>query len=416
MFSHIKKSLRSYRFLCLLWASIFLGGLAGYILGPQALMLKPLGDIFLNLMFTFVVPLVFFSIASALAGLGDLKKLWKITATMLGVFIFTGFLAAFYMLVIVKCFPPAQAVFLALTGSTHAPSLTLAEQLVGIFTVSDFIKVFSRENMLALILFAGLVGVATASLGETGKAFSHFLQVGTAIFMKAVSYVMYYAPIGFFAYFAVLVGELGPQLMTTYYRATLIYYLAALVYFVVGFSFYAYLADKKAGVKSFWTHISLPALTALATCSSAASIPANLQAAQKMKVSAELAEMVIPIGSLIHKEGSILGGLVKIAFLFGIFHLDFSGAAVLGMALFMGVLVGTVMGAIPSGGLVGEMLILSVYGFPAQSLIVIAAISLLIDPPATLLNVTGNSVSSMLVARLIEGKKWARLAKAIPVF
>jgi Na+/H+-dicarboxylate symporter len=400
MFSHIKKSLRSYRFLCLLWASIFLGGLAGYILGPQALMLKPLGDIFLNLMFTFVVPLVFFSIASALAGLGDLKKLWKITATMLGVFIFTGFLAAFYMLVIVKCFPPAQAVFLALTGSTHAPSLTLAEQLVGIFTVSDFIKVFSRENMLALILFAGLVGVATASLGETGKAFSHFLQVGTAIFMKAVSYVMYYAPIGFFAYFAVLVGELGPQLMTTYYRATLIYYLAALVYFVVGFSFYAY----------------LPALTALATCSSAASIPANLQAAQKMKVSAELAEMVIPIGSLIHKEGSILGGLVKIAFLFGIFHLDFSGAAVLGMALFMGVLVGTVMGAIPSGGLVGEMLILSVYGFPAQSLIVIAAISLLIDPPATLLNVTGNSVSSMLVARLIEGKKWARLAKAIPVF
>ncbi len=408
MRSKLAKNLRAYRFLIILWCSILLGGGAGYFLGPTAVKLKPLGDIFLNLMFTFVVPLVFFSISSAIAGLGDLKKIWKITANMLAVFVFTGLLAAVYMLVIVKLFPPAQGVFLDLGVNAKLPTLSLAEQLVNIFTVSDFIKVFSRENMLALILFSALVGVATASLGEKGKAFSGFLQLGTAIFMKAVSFVMYYAPIGFFAYFAVLVGQVGPQLVETYYRATLIYYLAAFVYFVAAFTFYAYLAGKKEGVKLFWTNISLPAMTALATCSSAASIPVNLQATQKMKVSAQIYEMVVPLGSLIHKDGSVLGGIVKIAFLFGIFQLNFSSLPVLLLALLIGVLVGTVMGAIPSGGLVGEMLILSVYGFPPQALIIIAAISLIIDPPATLLNVTGNSVCSMLVARLVEGKHWLK--------
>jgi len=75
-------------------------------------------------------------------------------------------------------------------------------------------------------------------------------------------------------------------------------------------------------------------------------------------------------------------------------------------ALGVSLLVGTVMGAIPSGGMLGELLILSVYGFPPSVLIAIAAISIIIDPLATLLNVTGNTVSSMMIARLVEGKKW----------
>ena len=75
-------------------------------------------------------------------------------------------------------------------------------------------------------------------------------------------------------------------------------------------------------------------------------------------------------------------------------------------AVGVSLLVGTVMGAIPSGGMLGELLILSIYGFPPSALLVIAAISIIIDPMATLLNVTGNSVSSMLIARLVEGRTW----------
>ena len=112
--------------------------------------------------------------------------------------------------------------------------------------------------------------------------------------------------------------------------------------------------------------------------------------------------------AIIHKEGSVIGGMVKIAFLFGMYHLDFSGAGVLFTALGVSMLVGTVMGAIPSGGMLGELLILSIYGFPPTALLTIAAISIIIDPMATMLNVTGNSVSSMMIARLVERSPSAR--------
>ena len=399
---------KAYRFLITLLAAILLGALTGYKLGPGAVKLKPLGDIFLNLMFTVVVPLVFFSISSAIASIGELKRVGKIITTMLGTFLFTGLIAAVFMLIVVKLYPPGQGVLLQLPMPEQIQPVSMAEQIVNIFTVSDFIKLFSRDNMLALIFFAALLGIATMSTGDKGKLFAKFLQAGTEISMKATSFIMYYAPIGFFAYFAVLVGELGPKVLETYLRATLIYYSAAMVYFILAFSFYAYLAAKKAGVKLFWQQVSFPAITALATCSSAASIPANLQATRNIGVPAEIAELVVPMGAITHKDGSVLGGIIKIAFLFGIFHLSFTGPSVLLMAIVIGVLVGTVMGAIPSGGMIGEMLILTVYGFPPQALIIIAAISMIIDPPATMLNVTSNTVCSMLVARLVAGKNWLK--------
>ena len=401
-----EKQYQAYRFLIILLCSILCGALTGYLLGHNAVKLKPLGDIFLNLLFTFVIPLVFFSVSSAIASLSNVEKMWKIIFSMLGVFIFTSLIAAIFMLIVVTLFPPAQGVTLSLATPTNTPTLNLADQLVSMFTVSDFIKLFSRDNMLALIIFSLFIGLATHSVGEKGKPFARFLQAGTEIFMQAISFVMYYAPIGFFAYFAVLIGEMGPELLKTYYRATLIYYLSGSIYFVFIFTFYAYLAAKSAGIKIFWKNAFLPALTALATCSGAASIPANLHATKKIGISAQIYELVVPVGTLLHKDGSVLGGMMKISFLFILFHMNFlSGTAVL-LAILISLLVGTVMGAIPSGGLVGEMLILSVYGFPPQTLIMIAAISLIIDPLATLLNVTSNTVCSMLVARLIEGPQW----------
>jgi Na+/H+-dicarboxylate symporter len=410
---HFFSRTKAYHFLIMLLCSILLGALTGHILGPSANKLKPLGDIFLNLMFTAVVPLVFFSVASAIASIGELKKVWQVIASTLGTFLFTGLCAALFMLVIVKCFPPGHGAVIPLAMPHDVHQAELGRQLVDMFTVTDFIKLFSRDNMLALIFFAGLIGIATLSIGPKGKLMAEFLQSGAEIVMKVVSYIMYYAPIGFFAYFAVLVGELGPKLLSTYLHATLVYYFAALGYFIFAFSFYAYLAANRQGVKIFWRHIFLPATTALATCSSAASIPANLQGTKKMRVPAYIYELVVPLGAIVHKDGSVLGGMVKIAFLFAIFNMNFSSPSTLLLAVVISLLVGTVMGAIPGGGMIGEMLILSVYGFPPQALIIIAAISMIIDPPATLLNVTCNSVSSMLVARLVEGKKWLEASSRI---
>lgn len=402
--------IHAYIFPLILISSIILGGLMGSFFSQKAQMLKPIGDIFINLIFTMIVPLLFFSVASAIAKSGSVGRLRRILSCMAIVFLIMSIVSAIYGLLIVKLFPPAQGVYLPLkiAGQEHLPNI--ASQIVGIFTVSEFAKLLSHEHMLALIMFSIITGLAVTMTGDEGKPFAKLLQSGELIFMQAFSIIMYFAPFGFFAYFAVLVSELGSQLIEIYFRIAVLYYLAALIYFVIAYTGFAYLAGNMAGIKLFWKNVLIPASTAIATCSSAASIPVNLIAALRMGVPAEIYETTLPLGAFIHKDGSVIGGVFKIAFLFGIFHLSFSGLSVLSLAFFISILVGTVMGAIPSGGMLGELLILTVYGFPPSVLIAVAAISIIIDPPATLLNVTGNTVSSLMITRLVHRKRLVKCA------
>lgn len=400
------KHFKTYYFSVFLLLSIIAGGFVGSYFGKDAIRLKPLGDIFLNLIFTTVVPLIFFSISSSVARIGESKQIGKLMFCMLMIFLMTGMIAAIFMLIVVLLFPPAQNIILNPLLTEPFKQIHFQDQIVNIFTVSDFTQLFSHQHMLALIFFAMLVGLSASHAGEKGKPFVAFLESGTDIFMRVISYIMYYAPIGFFAYFAVLVAKLGPQLVENYLRATIIYYASASFYFVIALTAYAYLAGKKESVKLFWNNALLPMITSVATCSSAASIPANLQATKNMGISENIYKTVIPLGSILHKDGSVLGAIIKISFLFGIFHMSFTAPIVLLTALLIALLVGTVMGAIPSGGMLGEMLILSFYGFPPEALMVIAAISIIIDPLATMLNVVSNTVCTMLIACLMEGKTW----------
>ncbi len=385
--------------------SVTLGGLFGIYLQPYAHYLKPIGDIFLNLIFTAIVPLIFFSVTSAIARVGSVKKIGRIFFYMMIVFVVTGLVAAISTLIALQGFSlipdgePGSSLPFAYPDKIE--NMDVSSKISGIFTVPNFSMLLSHKNILALIVFSILIGFAILTSDEKGKKWLPLLEAGEDIFMRVFSFIMFYAPIGFFAYFAVLVSQLGGEILKNYVRVAAFYYIFATGYFIIVYSLYAYIARKKEGVVIFWRHIFLPMITALATCSSAASLPANLLAAKKMGVPPEIAETVIPVGTMMHKDGSVIGGMVKIFFIFGVFHLPLSSLPILLSAIAVSVLVGTVMGAIPSGGMMGELLILSMYGFPPSAIGIIAAISIINDPPATMLNVTGNTVSSMLIGRFI---------------
>ena len=401
----MKNLMKTYYFPLLLISSLFLGGAFGFLFGPYVEYIKPLGEIFLNLILTAIVPMIFFNVSSAIARNGSLKQFGNMMSSMAIIFLVTAIIASLYAMAVVKLFPPAEGASIQFAAANAMAPIHFSKQIVSIFTVSDFSHLLSHHHILPLIAFSMLVGLACISTRKHGELFVKFLQSGEDIFMKVFSLIMYFAPIGFFAYFAVFVHEVGPKLLETYARIAIGYAIFSMLYFIVVYTIYAYLASGIDGVKLFWKNIFLPMVTAFATCSSAASIPANLLATKAMGISAEISDTVVPLGTIIHKEGSIIGGIVKIAFLFGLFHMDFSGTSVLLTALGVSLLVGTVMGAIPGGGMLGELLILSVYGFPATALVSIVAISLIIDPFATMLNVTGNTISSLLIGRWVGGIK-----------
>ncbi|NLA41729.1 MAG: dicarboxylate/amino acid:cation symporter [Smithella sp.] len=398
--------LKSYGFSILLVASILVGALIGIVYQKDAARLKPLGDLFLNLLFTVIVPLVFFSIASAVASMTHLGRLGKILLVMLLVFVITGLIASAVMMVVVTFFPPASGVSIPLPTNADVQHLKAGDQIVRAFSVPDFPDLLSKNNMLAMIVFAMLVGVAASAAGEKGKGFTRLLASANSVMMKLISFIMYYAPIGLCAYFAYLVGVFGPELLGSYARAVAIYYPAAFLYFFIAFTFYAYLAGRSRGVKKFWSSIIPPSVMSLATGSSMAAIPASLQAAEKIGVPQDIREVVIPIGATMHMEGSCLAAVLKIAFLFGIFSIPLTGIDTILTALGIALLTGVVVSGIPGGGTIGELLILSLYGFPPEAFPLVTMIGTLVDAPATMVNAVGDNVSGMMVARVLGGKEW----------
>lgn len=414
----MKNFFNSYKLTFLLLLGIIVGGIAGVVFGPDASVVKPFGDLFLNLMFVIIVPLVFFSISSAIANMTEMKRLGKIMGSIVLVFLFTASISAVLGVLGVSIINPLEntdvsaikEMLTTVETVETAEEVSFLDQLVQTFTVSDFSLLLSKSNMLQLIIFSILFGLATAMVREKGAPVAAFLSSGSAIMMKMVSFVMYYAPIGLGCYFATVVGDLGTSILEGYARTFVLYLVLTIIYFAGFFTLYAFMAGGKLGIKVFWKNALPPSITAIATCSSAASIPVNLSSTQKMGVPLDIAETVIPLGANTHKDGSVLGGVFKIVFLFALFGKDMTSASSILSILAVSFLVGAVMGAIPGGGMIGEMLILTVFGFPVEALPIIAVISTIIDAPATLLNSTGNTVCAMMVTRLVEGKDWLKRA------
>lgn len=409
----MKNFFKNYKSSLLLLGAILIGGIVGVVLGPKATVLKPFGDLFLNLLFMSLVPLVFFSVSSAIANMSTMKRLGKIMLNIVIVFLSTALISAIIGIIGVLIFNPTKgldsSMFSAVIGSgevVETEKLTILEQIVKTITVSDFQMLFSKSNMLQLIVFSVLFGLGTAMAGEKAKGIAKFVEEGSVVIGNIVKVVMYYAPIGLGCYFASVIGELGTQILSGYMSAFLLYLGITVVYYFGFYTLYAYLAGGKVGVTTFWKNAMGPTVTAVATCSSAACIPVNLVAAKQMGVPEDIAETVVPLGANTHKDGSVIGGVLKITFLMGIFGMDITNPSTLISIVLVSFLVGAVVGAIPGGGVIGEMLILSVFGFSPEMLPILTVLGTIIDAPATLLNSAGNTVCAMLVARLVEGKNW----------
>lgn len=399
--------LQNYSSILLLLGGIIIGSIFGLVFGEKVLIIKPLGDIFLNLLFTAIIPLIFFTIGSSIANLEKTEKLGKLFIVMILVFLSTLLISAIVMICAVYLFPIHQDIAITKVPFENIQSGSAGDQIAKLLTANDFFELLSRKSMLALIIFSFLIGFATLQSGEKGNAFKSFLDSGNEVMKQLLNIIMKFAPIGLGAYFAYQVGIFGPQLFGVYAKPMAVYYAACIFYFFVFFSLYALVAGGKRAFKVFWSNNITPSLTAIGTCSSIATIPANLEAAQKMGIPAHVRNLVIPLGAPLHKDGSSMSSILKITFLFAMFGKDFTDPMTILLALGITVIVSIVEGGIPNGGYIGEILAITVYGFPMEQALPVAMIlGTLVDPIATLLNANGDVICSMMVSRFSEKTKW----------
>ena len=397
---------RNYSSLLLLILGIVVGSILGLFWPELIVYLKPVGDIFLNILFVSVIPLVFFAVANSISGVAQSGKFSRILFSMIFSFLLFVVIAALFTIGAVTLFP-TEAV--GITDPNYTSSLRTdgnwGDRIVEFFTVGEFTGLFSRQHMLALLIFAFLLGSAIRKAGDNGVVFQRFVASGYEVMKELLLIVMKLAPIGLGAYFAYQVATVGPELFGFYARPLGLYYVAGIVYFFVFFSLYAFMAKGTSGIKLFWKNNIYPSITALSTCSSFATMPANLQAAAKIGVPDSVANIVIPIGSTLHKNGSSMSSIIKIYVAFLIIGENFFDPLNLLLAVGITIFVSMVAGGIPNGGYIGEMLMISVYQLPQEAIPAVMIIGTLVDPLATVLNSTGDTVAAMLTTRL-SGEKF----------
>jgi len=413
----MKKILKNYGFIITMLMGVIGGCIvgalfpvvkdaAGEVLRPGATILEPLGTVFINLMFCIVVPMVFCSISSAIANMDSMKKAGKIMGVTVASFCVTAGIAALIMYIIARIFPLVQGQYETTPGEVGA-SLGLADMIINFFTKPDFPELWSRKAILPLIIFAILCGFGIQMAGGKETMTARLLADLTNCIMKVVKIITYYAPIGFFGFFATLVATYGPELIGDYSRTLIIYYVLCFAYMFLFFPIYARFGGGKGAAKVMFSKLFKPAAVSFGTCSSVATIPTNMEAAEETGISKDISDIVLPLGATMHMDGSAMSAIVKVAFLFGIFGKDFgTGEAIL--AIIVAVFSSVAMYGIPGGGGTGELVLCTIF-FPDQMAIaypIAIALGNLVDPPATMVNAAGDYVACYIVSRFVDGKDW----------
>ena len=403
-----KKSVaQNYTFLGIMLGAMILGALFGWLAPSAAVAIKPLGTVFINMMFCIVVPLVFASISGAVANMKSRKRAGKIMGTTIATFVVTGAIAAVIMFLLVQLFPPVLTPWTELQAEEMGEYATISDMIVNFFTTSDFVGLLSRRAMLPLIVFSILFGFAVNLNGGSETLVAKFLEDLTNVMLKFVKIVTYYAPIAFFAIFADLVASYVPQITESYGRALLLYYPLCVVYIFTAFPLFAWFGGGKGAVKVMFQHIVKPAVVSLGTCSSVATIPTNMEEAEATGISKDVSDMVLPLGATMHMDGSCFSCVLKIAFVLGVFGQDMGFERLIPIVL-VAVLSSVGMSGVPGGGYIGEYIICSIF-FPTQMEVafpILVAIGNLVDPPATMINSAGDYVVSYIVSRFVDGKDW----------
>ncbi len=412
--------LKNYGFLILMLIGIVAGCIVGAIwpaveeivdgeavvVVKGATVLEPLGTGFLNLMFCIAVPTVFCSIASAIANMQSAKRAGKIMGVTIATFLVTAAIAAGITYIVVRLIPPVTGEYDLIEGEVGG-TLGVADMIVNFFTKPDFTELWSRKAILPLIVAAVLFGFGVQAAGGAETKTAKLLEDVTNCIMKTFKIITYYAPIGFFGFFAYLIAYHGSDLIGDYGRALVIYYVLSFVYMFISFPLYARFGGGKGAARVMFSKLFRPAAMSFGTCSSVATIPTNMEVAEETGISKDVSNIVVPLGATMHMDGSAMAAIIKVAFLFGMFGQDFTtGRAIL--AIIVAVFSSVAMSGIPGGGGTGELVLCSIF-FPehlAVAFPIALALGNLVDPPATMVNSAGDYVVSFIVARYVDGRDW----------
>ncbi|MFP3419158.1 dicarboxylate/amino acid:cation symporter [Bacillus sp. SIMBA_154] len=388
-----------------LGTKVFIGFVIGIVLGlifkEKILIIKPIGDIFLTLIKMIVVPLIFFSITSGIFSIGDVQKLKRIGTKTLIYYIGTTLIAGGIGLLIAHLFKPGNGIEIdsIKTSSEYkaANIPTFGETILGLFP-SNPVQALAEGNLIQIIIFSLFLGISIVLIGNKSVTLRKFFEEGTEVMYKLTGIIMAFSPIGVAALMACTIGEYGLKIFGPLGKFILVDYIGLISVIILMYLFMLKFIAK-IPLSKFFKSIGKIWVVTASTTSSSGTLPVTISVTKEdFKVKEELAQFTLPIGATMNMNGAVVYYSAAIIFVSQIYGIDMPISQQL-LVILMTTLISVGSPGIPGGGIVMTIMLLTTLGLPMEIVGVIAGIYRIIDMGHTSLNVTGDVVSTLCIAR-----------------
>ncbi|MBS9782228.1 MAG: dicarboxylate/amino acid:cation symporter [Arcobacter sp.] len=378
--------------------ALILGLLVGIFFGDFAKELKPIGTLFINLIKMLIVPLVFVTLVSGVTAMEDLKKMGRIGGKTFVIYIITTAIAISIGLFVGTIVQPGLGVEMNTTHTISAKEApAIIDILLNVVTKNPFAS-FTSGNILQIIFFGILLGISINLAKEKGEPAKKFFDSMSETMYKMTEMIMEFAPFGVFGLMAWVAASYGADVLLGLAKVIIGVYLASIIhlFIVVGGGIFAF--AKQSPFKFFKGILSAQAL-AFSSTSSSGTLPVTTENVTKnLGVSKPVASFVLPLGATINMDGTAIYQGVCALFVAQVFGIDLSLNSYL-IIILTGTLASIGTAGVPGAGLVMLTLVLTSVGLPIEGVAIIAGIDRILDMARTTVNVTGDAMVSVLIAK-----------------
>ncbi|MFN8059586.1 MAG: cation:dicarboxylase symporter family transporter [Vicinamibacterales bacterium] len=381
--------------------ALILGVALGFLAPDVAKQLRPLADLFLRMIKMLIAPLLISTLVVGIAGIGDTKTMGRIGLKAMIYFWTATTFALCLGLALANLVKPGAGLQIAASGATAVKAAADTHRTFGEFLVSlvptSIFDAMARGEILQVVVFSGFFGIALASIGERGRPVYDFMDSLAQLMFKFTGYVMVFAPLGVFGSIASTVaGNEGLKVLLTLGKLVLTLY-AGLVVFVlvvlVGVSFLV-----RVPFTSFFRAIREPFLIAFSTASSEAALPKALEIMERFGVPKNIVSFVLPTGYSFNLDGTTLYLSLASMFVAQLAQVEFTLGQQVSMLLTLMVTSKGVAG-VPRASLVVLTATLTQFGLPLEGAAMILGVDQFMDMARTAVNVMGNCIAAVVVAR-----------------
>lgn len=386
-----------------LWKKIIigmiLGVIVGVIMGPEAESLKPIGTLFINAIKMLIVPLIFCSLVVGVTSMHDSRKMGRIGGKAIILYLGTTAVAITIGLFLAAVFEPGSGLNMVAkeTGAVAKEAPPLIQTLLAIIP-NNPVSALAAGNVLQIIVFAIGLGVSLTLIGDKAKpAVALFESLAEAMY-KLTELVMKLAPYGVFGLMAWVAGKYGLDILLPLIKVITVVYLGCLIHVLFFYSGMVKILGRMNPAR-YIKALTNPAAIAFTTTSSSGTLPATIKASrEELGVSKGVSSFVLPLGATINMDGTALYQGVCALFIAQAFGIDLTMADY-AMIILTSTLASIGTAGVPGAGLIMLSLVLTTVGLPIEGLAIVAGIDRILDMARTTVNVCGDMMVSLLIAK-----------------